>query len=62
MNHIVENGDLDISDEISKFCFSWVILYPSGDAVSHLLNSWNHQRVPGPAGRLPIDNTLATTS
>ena len=62
MNHIVENGDLDISDEISKFCFSWVILYPSGDAVNHLLNFWNHHRVPGPAGRLTIDNMLATTS
>ena len=61
MNHIVENRDLDISDEILKFCFSWVMLYSSGDAVSHLLNSWNHHRVPGPSGCVPIDNMLATT-
>ena len=51
MNHIVENEDLDISDEIFKFCFS----------VNHLLNSSNHHRVPGPAGCVPIENMLATT-
>ena len=39
INHIAENEDLDISDEILTFCFSWVILYSSVDAANHLLNS-----------------------
>ena len=61
MNHIIENEDLDISDEILKFCFSCVMLNSSVDAVNHLLNSWNHHGVPGPAGCLPSENMLATT-
>ena len=61
MNHIAENEDLEISDEILRFYFSWVMLYSSVDAVNHLLNSWNHHRVPGPAGCVSIENMLATT-
>ena len=61
INHIAENEDLDISDEILRFCFSWVMLYSPVDAVNHLLNSWNYHRVPGPAGCVPIENMLATT-
>ena len=61
MNHIVENEDLNISDGISRFYFSWVRLYSPVDAVNHLLNSWNHHRVPGSAGCVPIENMLSTT-
>ena len=61
MNHIAENEDLDISDGILRFCFSWVILYSPVDAVNHLLNSWNHHMVPGTAGCVSIENMLATT-
>ena len=61
INHIAENEDLDISDEILTFCFSWVILYSSVDAVNHLLNSWNHYRVPDPVGCVSIENMLGTT-
>ena len=60
VNHIAENEDLDISDENLRFCFSWVMLYSSVDAVNHLLNSWNHHRVPDPAGCVPIENMLVT--
>ena len=60
MNHIVENENLNISDEILKFCFSLVVLCSSADAVNHLLNSWNHHRVPDPAGCVPIENMLVT--
>ena len=42
MNHFAENEDLDFSDEILKFCFSWVMLYSSVDAAKRLLNSWKH--------------------
>ena len=59
MNHIVENKDLDISDEILKCCFFWVMLYSSVNAVNHLLNSWNSWDQN--AGCVPIDNMLATT-
>ena len=61
MNHIVENEDLNISDGISRFYFSWVRLDSPVDAVNHLLNSWNHHRVPGSAGCVPIENMLSTT-
>ena len=61
MNHFAENEDLDFSDEILKFCFSWVMLYSSVDAAKRLLNSWKHHRVPGPAGCVQIENMLATT-
>ena len=61
MNPIVKNEDLDISDEILRFCFSWVMLYSPVDAVNHLLNSWNYHRVQGPTGCVPIENMLATT-
>ena len=37
------------------------MLYSSVNAVNHFLNSWNHHRLPGPAGCVPIDNMLATT-
>ena len=60
MNHIAENENLNISEEILKFCFSLVMLYSSVDAVNHLLNSWNHHRVPDPAGCVPIENMLVT--
>ena len=61
MNHILENEDLDISDELLKFCFSWVMLYSSVDAVNHLLNSCNRHRMPNPAGYVLIKNMLVTT-
>ena len=60
MNHFAENEDLDFSDEILEFCFSWVMLSSSVDAVNRLLNSWNHHKVPGPAGCVQIQNMLAT--
>ena len=60
MNHIVENENLNIPDEILKFCFSLVMLCSSADAVNHLPNSWNHHRVPDPAGCVPIENMLVT--
>ena len=61
MNHFAENENLDFSDEILKFFFSWVMLYSSVDAVKRLLNSWKHHRVPGPADCVQIENMLATT-
>ena len=61
MNHILENEDLDISDELLKFCFSWVMLYCRFDAVNHLLNSCNRHRMPSTAGCVLIENMLATT-
>ena len=61
MNHIVEDENLDILDEILKFCFSLEMLYSSVDAVNHLLSFWNHHKVPSPAGCAPIENMLATT-
>lgn len=60
LNSIVEFNDIDMDDPIIKYCFSWVLLYASGNAVEHLLNSWNHHRVPGPQGCVPIENMIAS--
>ena len=60
MNSIVETEDLDVDDAVLKYCMSWVMLYVSQDAVDNLLQSWNHHRVSGPTGCVPIENMMAT--
>jgi len=59
LNTIIANDitdTLDESDLVFKFCLSWLTLYISKDAVEHLLNSWNHHRVPGFNGCIPAEN------
>ena len=60
LNHIREAYDFDLTDSLVKFCFSWVSLFIVKDAAQHLVNSWNHHRVPGPHGCVPVQNMVAT--
>ena len=57
---ICETYDLDLSDPVLKFCFSWIAIYVTNDAANHLINSWNHYRIPSPQGCIPIDNMQDT--
>lgn len=61
MIRITEENDYDMSDPVVKYCISWVTLYIVTDAAVHLIESWNHHRVPGPMGCVPIDNMRETS-
>ena len=57
----IQDGDLsNLADPAFKYCVSWVMLYVTKDAVDHFITSWNHHRVPGPSGCIPIKNMKAT--
>lgn len=63
MNAIIADDltdTLNEDDPVFNFCLSWVMLYVSDDPVKHLLNSWNHHRIPGPEGCIPIQNMYET--
>lgn len=47
-------------DPVVKYCFSWITNYIANDAAQHMIISWNHHRVPGTNGCVPIDNMTAT--
>ena len=36
------------------------MLYVTKDAADHLITSWNHHRLQGPSGCIPIENMKAT--
>ena len=38
------------------FCISWVTMYVVNDAAENLICSWNHHRIPGPQGCVPVEN------
>eukprot|EP00111_Clytia_hemisphaerica_P017968 TCONS_00053190-protein len=50
----------DLTDPLSKFCISWVTLFVVKDSAQHLVNSWNHHRVPGSLGCVPVENMIET--
>lgn len=51
------NGEIDMSDEVIKFCVSWVTINVMNDAVNMFIQAWNNHRIPGCNGGVP--NTLA---
>ena len=52
---IIDEDDFDMNDLVFKFCLSRVTLYVTQDPVRHFINAWNHHRVPGPRGCVPIE-------
>ena len=50
MIRICEEKDLDTSEPVLKYCFSWISIYVATAAAEHLIKSWNFHRVPGPNG------------
>ena len=61
LRNTIQDDDLfNLADPVFKYCVSWVMLYVTKDAVDHFITSWNHHRVPGPRGCIPIENMKAT--
>ena len=61
LRNTIQDDDLfNLADPVFKYCVSWVMLYVTKDAVDHFITSWNHHRVPGPSGCIPIENMKAT--
>lgn len=54
------SNEFDLGDPVVKYCVSWITLYACSDAVEHFVSSWNHHRVPGPNGCIPIENMRQT--
>ena len=58
---IQSEEDIDFSHPLSMFCVSWVTMYVANDATAHLIRSWNHHRIPGPEGCVPVVNMAQTS-
>ena len=48
MNDIVERNNIDLSDPVSK------------PGIEHFVHAWNHHKISGPKGCLPIENMIWT--
>ena len=61
LRNTLQDDDLfNLADPVFKYCVSWVMLYVTKDAVDHFITSWNHHRVPGHSGCIPIEHMKAT--
>ena len=60
MNDFVERNNIDLSDPVMKHCISWVTMHVSKSGVEHFVHAWNHHRIPGPKGCVPIENMNST--
>ena len=52
--------EIDMTDELTKFCVSWVTINVVSPAVKNFVVSWNSHRIPGRSGGIP--NVLARIS
>ena len=59
---IQRQEDVDFAHPVIMFCVSWVTMYVAQDATQHLISSWNHHRIPGPQGGVPVENMTPQTS
>ena len=41
------NGVIDMEDEVTKFCVSWVAKKVVEVGLSYVVNSWNSHPIPG---------------
>ena len=41
---------------VTMFCISWVTVYAANDVAENLICSWNHHRILGPQGCVPVEN------
>ena len=62
MARVIEEQDYDLSDPILSYCVSWISLFITQGSAKHLIDAWNHHRVPGALGCIPIENMRQTKS
>ena len=46
--------DVNMADEVCKFCVSWVTINVMASAVQSFIEAWNSHSIPGPNGGIPI--------
>ena len=52
----MENSeDIDMGDEVTKFCVSWVTIHVMQNPISNFIQSWNNHRIPGRRGGIPCN-------
>lgn len=49
------NEDIHMSNEVTKFCVSWVTIHVMQDAINTFVQSWNNHRIPGGRGGIPLN-------
>ena len=49
--------EINMGDEVTKFCVSWVTIHVMHNATQVIIRAWNCHRIPGTVGGVP--NTLA---
>ena len=47
------NGEIDMGEETTKFCVSWITIWAMQGAVKDFIQAWNTHRIPGPQGGVP---------
>ena len=52
------SDEIDMSNDIIKFCVSWTTISVIRPAIVAFLSAWNSHRIPGVCGGIP--NTLAS--
>ena len=60
IKRIMENNEINMGDDLTKFCVSWVTIKVIEVAIQTFVQAWNSHRIPGPRGGIP--NTLALDS
>ena len=58
---IQREENIDFAHPVIMFCVSWVTMYVAQDATEQLICSWNHHRIPGPEGCVPVENMMQTS-
>ena len=43
-------------EPVLKYYVLWIFNYICQDATQHLIQSWNHHRIPGLMGCIPVEN------
>ena len=54
------NGEIDMSQDVTKFCVSWTSINTIQIAIQNFILAWNHHRIPGRRGGVP--NVLAAAT
>lgn len=54
------NNEINMQDEVVKFCVSWVSINVLQSPIANFVQSWNNHRIPGRRGGIP--NQLAMSS
>jgi hypothetical protein len=58
------NEEINMGDDVTRFCVSWVTMWVLKDAIQQFVLAWNCHRIPGPNGGVPsvLANNSATSS